>query len=219
MRWCIAVTCFTVALNLAACREQTATAPALRPVFDAGGGQSGMTLHPSGFGPHSYAAWKAHQGEPDGHGNADFALYFQKLTETAVFAAGVAVVDGLEGQPVTTLDTLSWEHRAGGHCGAGAPRWNVGITGASGTEYTVFLGCSAAAHFPGQTPGWTLDFYDVPAIAAAILAQAGSDGAAGTIRSLAIVFDEGTDAGEGFVFLDNVRVNQTQWTQPADNSN
>ncbi len=134
MRRCIAVTCFAVALNLAACREQTATAPALRPVFDAGGGQSGMTLHPSGFGPHSYAAWKAHQGEPDGHGNADFALYFQKLTETAAFAAGVAVVDGLEGQPVATLDTLSWEHRADGHCGAGAPRWNVGITGASGTE-------------------------------------------------------------------------------------
>ena len=41
------------------------------------------TLHPSGFGPHSYASWKAGEGQPDSNGNKDQALYFQKSTSTA----------------------------------------------------------------------------------------------------------------------------------------
>src|SRR5947208_291779 len=102
-----------------------------------------MVLHPSGFGEHSYAAWKAKQGLQDSEGDGDHALYFQKMTTTATFAAGVAVITGFKGMPASTLTSLEWSHRDGGHCGAGAPRWNVGITGVSGTQYTVFLGCDA----------------------------------------------------------------------------
>jgi len=40
---------------------------------------------------------------------------------------------------------------------------------------------------------------------------------AGTVTSLAIVFDEGTDVGPGFVFLDNITVNAKTWTSPHDN--
>src|SRR5439155_1391162 len=111
----------------------------------------------------------SHEGEPDAKGNADQALYFQKMVATPVFAAGFAVIDGLQGQPATALTALSWDHRADGWCGAGAPRWNVGVTDASG-DHTVFLGCNAATHSPGATDGWTSDSYSLEDIAAAMRA-------------------------------------------------
>ncbi len=212
---------FAAALLLAACQETSSPASrgsaAALASFDVGGGQSGLNLHPSGFGVHSYAAWKAHQGQPDADGNADQALYFQKMTATADFAAGVAVVDGLEGQLASAFTGLSWEHGNDGWCGAGAPRWNIGLTDAAG-DHTVFLGCNAATHSPGGGSGWTKDSYSGADIAAAIAAT-GVDPASATIRGLAIVFDEGTDVGRGFVFLDNIMVNTTRWTSPTDNSN
>ena len=39
----------------------------------------------------------------------------------------------------------------------------------------------------------------------------------GAITSLAIIFDEGTDVGPGFVFLDNITVNAKTFTSPGDN--
>jgi len=48
----------------------------------------------------------------------------------------------------------------------------------------------------------------------------------GTITSLAIVFDEGDDVGQGFAFLDNIEVSTTSadtpgkiWTSASDNGN
>ncbi|PYO83381.1 MAG: hypothetical protein DMD65_05950 [Gemmatimonadetes bacterium] len=209
------------ALVLAACREPASPAssssPSTRPAFAVGGGQSGLSLHPGGLGEQSFAKWEAHEGEPDAKGNADQALYFQKMVATPVFAAGFAVIDGLQGQPATALTALSWDHRADGWCGAGAPRWNVGVTDASG-DHTVFLGCNAATHSPSGTDGWTSDSYSGADIAAAITA-AGVDPETATISSLAILFDEGTDVGPGFVFLDNITVNTMVWTSPSGNSN
>ena len=40
---------------------------------------------------------------------------------------------------------------------------------------------------------------------------------AGTVTGLAIVFDEGNDVGQGFVYLDNVRVGNYVWTSASDN--
>ena len=209
------------ALVLAACREPASPAssssPSTRPAFAVGGGQSGLSLHPGGLGEQSFAKWEAHEGEPDAKGNADQALYFQKMVATPVFAAGFAVIDGLQGQPATALTALSWDHRADGWCGAGAPRWNVGVTDASG-DHTVFLGCNAATHSPSGTDGWTSDSYSGADIAAALTA-AGVDPETATISSLAILFDEGTDVGPGFVFLDNITVNTMVWTSPSGNSN
>ncbi len=209
------------ALALAACREPASPASSSssspRPAFAVGAGQSGLRLDPGGLGEQSFAKWESHEGEPDANGSADKALYFQKMVATPVFAAGFAVIDGLQGQPATTLTALSWEHRTDGWCGAGAPRWNVGVTDASG-DHTVFLGCNAATHSPGGTDGWTSDSYSSADIAAAIKAV-GVDPADATISSLAIVFDEGTDVGAGFVFLDNITVNTTVWTSPSGNSN
>ena len=79
--------------------------------------------------------------------------------------------------------------------------------------------CSSdLTHAPGGTDGWTSDSYSSADIAAAIKAV-GVDPADATISSLAIVFDEGTDVGAGFVFLDNITVNTTVWTSPSGNSN
>jgi hypothetical protein len=51
---------------------------------------AGLKLHPNGFGEKSCAACKAQQGQSDTRGNARHALYFQKMTATSTFAAGIA---------------------------------------------------------------------------------------------------------------------------------
>jgi len=215
-----------VALALAGC-DGTATAPPLRPSFDAGGGQ-GLNLHAGGFGEASFAAWKSQQGLPDTKGNGNFALYFQKMTTTATNAAAFAVITGLEGQAVSALTYLAWDdHRTGGHCGAGAPRWDVFVKGSSTTPYTLFLGCAAAVQTPvSGAPDWITDSYSGAAIVtvggsnAGLTADEQTDAAAGTITGLIIVFDEGTDAGPdftGFVFLDNITVNSKIFRSPGDN--
>jgi hypothetical protein len=199
-----------------------------------------LTLHPAGFGEHSRANWKAQQGLPDNTptGNPNQALYFQKMTSTATFAAGVAVIRGLEGQDASVLSGLQWYHRVDGHCGAGAPRWNVNLKDSGGNNHTVFLGCYAAAHTADGNSngfGWCVDTWGAGAIAAEINSQTG--GASGlSIRSLAIIFDEGTDnpiaqppgcpegpSTPGFVYLDNISVTANgathTWKSASDNGN
>jgi hypothetical protein len=188
------------------------------------------TLHPSGFGPHSYASWKAQEGQADSNGNKFQALYMQKMTTTPTVAAGVVLIKGVEGLPVDQLTGLAWNHREDGHCGAGAPRWNVGI---SGQSQPVFLGCNAAMHseLGPQGPsghGWCMDTQPL----AALTPFNGE-----TITYLAIVFDEGNDTpnpppagcvqeqvtNSGFVYLDNIDVEingvDHVWTSATDNGN
>jgi hypothetical protein len=111
-----------------------------------------ITLHPSGFGEHSYAAWKADEGLPDSAGNKDQALYFQKKTSTATFAAGVAVFKGVVGLPTSAVDPLGFYYRVGTHCGAGAPRFNLRFQPQGTTDpddrQTLFFGCNS-----GMVPG------------------------------------------------------------------
>src|SRR5438105_818722 len=94
------------------------------------------------------SAWVAHQGLPDA-GNSDHALYMAKLGPTATNAAAVATVDGVKG---ITLTELGFDYRNDGHCGAGAPRFNVYTP--SGVYY--FFGCAYGTHtpVPGH-PDWT----------------------------------------------------------------
>jgi hypothetical protein len=98
--------------------------------------------------------------------------------------------------------------------GAGAPRWNVGVNLPTGGTTTIFLGCAAAVHSPGSAAGWIRDSYPGPGVITGLPAGA-------TLRSLAIVFDEGNDVGQGFVHLDNITVTlgteTTTFTGPTDN--
>jgi hypothetical protein len=182
---------------------------------------AGLKLRPGSFGANTEGAWKSKQGLPDSKGNARHALYLQKFTQTSDFVAAYAVVDNIEGLPANQLTKLSWEHRDDGHCGAGAPRWNIVVKGQSGTEYTLFLGCAAAVHtFPH--PDWTKDSYTGAAILTVGAANSGNtlnlaDIQAGTITALYVLFDEGTDQGPGFVYLDNITVNDKVFTGPMDN--
>jgi hypothetical protein len=196
-----------------------------------------LTLHPDGIGPMSYSAWKAQEGLPDSNGNSNQALYFQKMVPTPTNAAGVASINGLEGMPVSVLTGLSWKHREDGHCGAGAPRWDLFVTNPDGTSHTIFLGCNAAAHSEagvGSGHGWCMDSYTGLGLTAQILGQGGTLDA--TITGLIIVFDEGNDTANpppagcaqeqrtgGFVFLDDITVTTGSATQvftyAGDNGN
>ncbi len=169
-----------------------------------------FTLHPSGFGEHSYSAWKGQEGERDSSGNKNQALYFQKMTLTAVPAAGVAVFKGFEGMPTSELDALAFDWREDGHCGAGAPRFNLRIQPEGTTDpmlrQTIFIGCRAMTPSNGAEPGWERRTASGPF-------------PDGTIVSLAIVFDEGNDVGQGYVYLDNIQVGDHVWTSATDNGN
>jgi hypothetical protein len=165
-----------------------------------------LTLHPSGFGSHTYAAWKANQGEADGKGNANQALYFQKMVPTPTFTAAFAVIKGLEGQPTSSLSDLAFDWRMDGHCGAGAPRFNLTYDPGMGGNQTLFVGCQGMLPGSAQESGWERRTFSGPF-------------PPGTIVSLSIAFDEGNDIGPGFVFLDNIQVNQKIWRSAGDNGN
>ena len=186
-------------------------------------GNDRLRLHPNGFGQGSFAAWRAHEGLPDSRGNADHALYFQKMTTTETFAAGVARITGLEGQPLSAITGLSWEHRTDGWCGAGAPRWDIIVSDESGDRGVIFLGCAAAVHTPGSAANWIRDSYPAGTPIASLPATGFTPDFDPTddltISELLIVFDEGTDipANPGFVFLDNITVNGHVFTGPGDN--
>jgi hypothetical protein len=173
------------------------------------------TLHPSGFGDHSYSAWKAGEGLPDTNGTANQALYFQKMVPTPTNAAGVAVINGFEGEPTSALLPLGFWYGTDGHCGAGAPRFNVRIqpplTTDPASRQTMFVGCAAMVD-GGTATAPNGRVFQEKTFAGTL--------PPGTIASLAIVFDEGNDLGfQGFVYLDNIMVGGHVWTSASDNGN
>jgi len=166
-----------------------------------------ITLHPSGFGEHSYAAWKGQEGLPDSTGNKDQFLYFQKETSTTTFAAGVAVFKGVRGMSTADIVPLGFWYQADGHCGAGAPRFNVRLEGVPGT---IFVGCAGMVttdtNIDDQGDLWIHKEFAGPL-------------PPGTVASLAIVYDEGEEFPPGHVFLDNIEVGSHLWTSASDNGN
>jgi hypothetical protein len=171
-----------------------------------------LILHPNGFGEHSYAAWKAQEGLSDSSGNKNQALYLQKMTATTTFAAGVAVIQGIEGTPTSAVSSLEFYVRQDSHCGAGAPRWNVRIRPAMGPSTTFFVGCAGMA-ISGSATAPNGKLYIKRTFPGALLPT-------GTITSLSIVFDEGDDIGAGFAYLDNISVLPLKtWTSASDNGN
>lgn len=132
------------------------------------------------------------------------SLFLQKLGATSnCAAAGADIVTPLEGGSISSLTELNFEYKNGGHCGAGAPRYNVQVDG-----NTYFLGCSGGVQTPATTAGWTHVEFGPAQFAAAGIPLVG------TLEDVYIIFDEGTDtpvggtidtAGE--VYLDNFSVN------------
>jgi hypothetical protein len=186
---------------------------------------STISLKPGGYGWRTFAGWRPGQGEQDTYRRGHMALLFQKGLTSITYAAAVADVNGFGGQRISTFTQssapLAWERRNDGHCGLGAPRWDVDISGASGARYVVYLGCSYAAHSSGAEANWTKDTFKGAAISKEVLAQAGADALGGTVRGLSIVFDEGADSpavvgAPGSVYLDNIKVLLKVWRSPYD---
>src|SRR5437763_8246063 len=128
--------------------------------------QSGFIAQPWVYDPGhtgvSAAAWIPGTGAPDA-GNSDHGLYLQKFATTPTNAAAGASIKGVNG---ITLSTLGFDVRNDGHCGAGAPRYNVTLVG--GDSFYFFFGCSYGVHTPVLGyPNWTrVRFTDADAFAA-----------------------------------------------------
>ena len=174
------------------------------------------------------AAWLGGMGLPDnGELNTTVAnlanspsrtdphrgLLLSKNGPTADCSSAGAEIRGL-GRG-TTLTSLGFDYRNGTHCGAGAPRFNITST----EGFTYFAGCAAGTKTPApQDPTeWTRVRITTAAQVFPATAEAPPFvfGPGGTqIRSLSIVYDEGTDivtadnpGGNGLVVLDNIAVN------------
>jgi len=144
---------------------------------------------------------------PDGK-DAHLGLLLSKNGPTAnCSSAGASIVGWTSGD---TLHTLGFDYRNGGHCGAGAPRFNV--TDTFGNTY--FFGCAAGAHSAApQDPGqWERVTFTASAQGFPPTFVFGVT----PVASIDIVFDEGTDStspddpnGVGLAVLDNIRINNT----------
>lgn len=161
------------------------------------------------------AAWLAGAGLPDnGTANPDGSrdphngLLLSKNGPTPNCAAAGATIDGWTAGD--TVHTLGFDYRNGGHCGAGAPRFNV----TDMAEHVYFFGCAGGTHTasPQDPAEWERVTF--------------TDGAQGfppefvfgvtPVKSIEIVLDEGTDSpstgdpgGVGLAVLDNIRINNT----------
>jgi hypothetical protein len=188
-----------------------------------------FVLHPAGFGPHSYAAWVDGAGLPDRTGTANQALYFQKMTTTATNAAGVAVFKGFAGLSTSDLTGLKFWVRDDGWCGAGAPRFNVLVQITPTTKQYFFAGCHLGSGMaPTGASALAPNGHTYSQRAVVCYYPSGANVCVttlppGTIVSIAIVFDEGTDTvgNPGFTYLDNIEVDTSAgnhvWTSSADN--
>jgi hypothetical protein len=138
----------------------------------------------------------------DSTGNGAPSILLQKNGSTSnCAAAGVDIISSLEGQSVTNLTELNFEYENGGHCGGGAPRFNVVVDG-----NVHFLGCNGGTQ-TDLSNGWTRVTFGSTELTNAGITT-------GTLDNLYIIFDEGTDTPTGgtigtagTVHIDNVSVN------------
>jgi hypothetical protein len=143
----------------------------------------------------------------DSKDNKNEGLLLVKTGSTANNASAGAEVKGVNG---ITLNELGYDVRKpispldprGSHCGAGAPRFNVVTT--DGVNH--FVGCNSPTALFTSGPGWVRLRWTATELALAFPAiPPGS-----VVKSIAIVFDEGQDAGPdnfGLAVLDNIDVN------------
>ena len=142
-------------------------------------------------------------------GNPAPSIQLQKLGATTnCAAAGVDIISPLEGGPLSALTELNFDYQDGGHCGAGAPRFNVQTD-----QGTAFLGCAGGTQ-TSAGDGWTHVVFSGAQLATAYAAAGISSPSTATLQDLSIIFDEGSDTPvggtigtAGTVNIDNISVN------------
>jgi hypothetical protein len=166
------------------------------------------------------AAWLRGMGLPDNGGpnattptDPHTGLLLSKNGPTADCSSSGARITGVKGMTVDATFQLGFEYRNGGHCGAGAPRFNVVAKLGTAAETFHFVGgCSndaAATPAPQDTAQWTRVMFQVsnPAESFPVI-PVGSK-----IISISILYDEGTDTanndtqGVGLAVIDNIYIN------------
>jgi hypothetical protein len=169
--------------------------------------QAGYQAKPGTFDPDKTnivtAAWTNGIGLPDS-GGSNFGLLLAKSGPTATNAAAGAAITGVNG---IMFSELGFDYKDGGHCGAGAPRFNV-----QASDGFHFVGCIYGTSIPSPAgAGWTRVRFNG--------AQATPPIAPGAIIStITVIFDEGTDtplAGAGSVILDNIDINGVLIQKPG----
>jgi hypothetical protein len=158
------------------------------------------------------AKWVARQGLPDNprsskarpgkRSKPGHALFLQKNGFSATDASARVNIEGVEG---ITLTEIGWDVRLDGSCTANSPRFEI----VTQDDVVHVIGCDATTL--SVTPineNWEQRRYD---IAAAVPVINPTD----TVKSISIVLDEGTDAGVGFVYLDNININGVLIQKPG----
>jgi hypothetical protein len=150
-------------------------------------------------------AWMTKTGLPDS-GKSNHALYFQKAGPTSTNAYAFAQIRWLKNRDVSGLTELGFDYRNGDHCTAVSPRFVIQV---DGVDYS--LGCSAGSisAAPDDPLNWTRVRFGLAELAAAGVPLTG------LITEGSIVFDEGTDAGTGLIFMDNVDINGSLIGKPG----
>ena len=169
---------------------------------DGAGCPTGATSVPFGGPPSSFTDSACPTGDPKDMNNAGLVLI--KAGPTTNFAAGGAEIKGVTG---ITLSELGYDIRTGSHCGAGAPRFNVVTT----DGVTHFVGCNSPTPIiVSFSLGWKRLRWSAAQLVAAFPPILPTD----TVKSIAIIFDEGQDASggpdsAGFAVIDNIDINGT----------
>lgn len=170
------------------------------------------------------AAWLDGMGLPDGSGSERkdprSGLLLSKNGPTADCSAAGARIKGVKGMAVGPAFWIGFDYRGGGHCGAGAPRFNV-VTTLGGAETFHFVGgcANGVSTLAPQDPQWYRVRFALSDPAAAFPPVAPGS----TIVSISIIFDEGTDSisaqdpmGVGLAVIDNISINGRTITDRKD---
>jgi hypothetical protein len=170
------------------------------------------------------AGWLGGMGLPDNGGpnvgtvpsdnpnknDPHLGLLLSKNGPTPDCSSSGAQIKGVRGMQVDATFMLGFDYRNGGHCGAGAPRFNVVARNpATKMETSHFVGgCANAASTPaGQDPQWSQ-------VRFAAAQQFPPIPPGSRIESISILYDEGTDTptaqdpnGVGLAVIDNIFIN------------
>jgi hypothetical protein len=139
-------------------------------------------------------------------------LLLSKNGTTPDCSAPGAKIKRVKGIEVTAGFELGFDYRNGGHCGAGAPRFNVVVRNPNtGDDTFHFVGGCANDSTPTAAPQdpaqWTRARFDVTGAESFPPIPVGSK-----IRSIDLIYDEGTDTatndtqGVGLAVVDNIFV-------------
>ena len=146
------------------------------------------------------SAWLTHVGLPDA-GKSNHALFLQKDSDTATNALAGAKIKWLNGKLVTDLTELGFDYMNGGHCTANAPRFVITV---DAVDFTFGCSSGTASPAPDDPVNWTRVRFDLTSLPTT-----------GTIEDAQIIFDEGTDAGTGQIYLDNIDINGSLIGKPG----